>query len=228
MFNWGRQHLGLGSSICSTSLLSWLIIVSILGEYNCVKRWAQVLACWWWHCPLLIMFANSLEPDQARHNVGPDVDPNCLILWLYSWKNFLKKLILKKISRRQKTKITQHAKCSLLWPNCRAWSGSKLFDTLIVFLKEFFEKVNFEKNQQTTEDKNYPACQVFIAMTKLHCSPIHESYTGYSPVIRRLYAWHSGGQNGNIGIVIKENLSCNHHVETIQHAPKVSHLSTMT
>ena len=26
----------------------------------------------------------------------------------------------------------------------------KRFDTLIVFLKEFFEKVNFEKSQQTT------------------------------------------------------------------------------
>ena len=30
-------------------------------------------------------------------------------------------------------------------------SGSKLFDTLIVFLKEFFEKVDFEKSQQTTK-----------------------------------------------------------------------------
>ena len=29
---------------------------------------------------------------------------------------------------------------------CRAWSVSKLFDTLMVFLKEFFEKVDFEKN----------------------------------------------------------------------------------
>ena len=27
----------------------------------------------------------------------------------------------------------------------------KLFDTLLVFLKEFLEKVNFEKNQQTTK-----------------------------------------------------------------------------
>ena len=34
---------------------------------------------------------------------------------------------------------------------CRAWSGSKLFDTLMVLLKEFFEKVEFEKNQQTTK-----------------------------------------------------------------------------
>ena len=29
-------------------------------------------------CRLLITFANSLEPDQARQNVGPDLDQNCL------------------------------------------------------------------------------------------------------------------------------------------------------
>ena len=29
-------------------------------------------------CRLLITFANSLDPDQARQNVGPDQDPNCL------------------------------------------------------------------------------------------------------------------------------------------------------
>ena len=34
---------------------------------------------------------------------------------------------------------------------CRAWSGFKLFDTLMAFLKEFFEKDN---NMQ-----NYPACK---------------------------------------------------------------------
>ena len=47
-------------------------------------------------------FANSLDPDQARQNVGPDLDANCL--------------------------------------------------TLMVFLKDFFENVNFEEkeNQQTT------------------------------------------------------------------------------
>ena len=34
-------------------------------------------------CPLVITFANILDPDQARQNVGPDinhVDPNCLSL----------------------------------------------------------------------------------------------------------------------------------------------------
>ena len=29
---------------------------------------------------LLLTFANSLDPDQARQNVGPDLDPNCLTL----------------------------------------------------------------------------------------------------------------------------------------------------
>ena len=29
---------------------------------------------------LVITFANSLEPDQARHYVGPDLAPNCLTL----------------------------------------------------------------------------------------------------------------------------------------------------
>ena len=34
---------------------------------------------------------------------------------------------------------------------CRPVSGSKLFDTLMVFLKEFLEKVDNEKKQQTTK-----------------------------------------------------------------------------
>ena len=41
------------------------------------------------------------------------------------------------------------------WQNS-AWSGSKLFDTLMVFLKDVFEKVNF--NKKSTEDKK--ACKI--------------------------------------------------------------------
>ena len=41
----------------------------------------------------------------------------------------------------------------------RAWPRSMLFDTLRIFLKEFFKTVDFEKSQQTTKImKNYPAC----------------------------------------------------------------------
>ena len=31
-------------------------------------------------CRLLISFTNSLDPDQARQNFGPDLDPNYLTL----------------------------------------------------------------------------------------------------------------------------------------------------
>ena len=31
-------------------------------------------------CSLLITFVNSLDADQVRQNVGPDLGPNCLTL----------------------------------------------------------------------------------------------------------------------------------------------------
>ena len=43
---------------------------------------------------------------------------------------------------------------------CQSCSVSKPFDTLIVFLKEFFEIINFEKKSadDNKSTKNYPAC----------------------------------------------------------------------
>ena len=38
-------------------------------------------------------------------------------------------------------------------------SGSKLFDTHKVFLKNFLKKLILKKNQQTTKLQNYPACK---------------------------------------------------------------------
>ena len=58
---------------------------------------------------LLITFANSLELDQARQNVGPDQDPNCFDTLMVFLKEFLKKVDFEKISRRQKAlKITSN------------------------------------------------------------------------------------------------------------------------
>ena len=74
-------------------------------------------------CRLLITFANSLDSDQARHNVGPDMGPNCLTRWWYSWKNFSKKLILQKISRWQKS-IRNHRKL-VNWQKIRSYFLSK-------------------------------------------------------------------------------------------------------
>ena len=57
---------------------------------------------------LLITFANNLDPDQARQNVGHDLDQNCLALYWYSRKIILEKATTRKqtdfeknISRRQ-------------------------------------------------------------------------------------------------------------------------------
>ena len=35
---------------------------------------------------------NSLEPDQARQNVGPNQDPNCLTLMVFLNEFFLEKV----------------------------------------------------------------------------------------------------------------------------------------
>ena len=68
---------------------------------------------------LLMIFANSLEPDQDRQDVGPDLDPNSLTLWWCSWKIFFKKLILKKVCRRTKAwKFASIKTSSSMYHNC--------------------------------------------------------------------------------------------------------------
>ena len=49
----------------------------------------------------------------------------------------------------------------------QARSGSKLFNTLMVFLKEFFEKVDIEKHQQTTISmQKLPSVQIVYFQDK--------------------------------------------------------------
>ena len=47
---------------------------------------------------MLIIFANSLNPDQAKQNASLDVGPNCLYTDGIPGRKF-KKITLKKISR---------------------------------------------------------------------------------------------------------------------------------
>ena len=44
---------------------------------------------------MLITFANSLDPDQAGHNVGPVIGPNCLTLTVFL-KELKKKMFCSK------------------------------------------------------------------------------------------------------------------------------------
>ena len=53
--------------------------------------------------------------------------------------------------------------------------NSKLFDTLMVFQKEVFEKVDFEKNQHMKISmQNYQGrvmyCEIYIAIKYLHAT----------------------------------------------------------
>ena len=61
-------------------------------------------------CYLLISFANSLDPDQDRQNVGPDLFLNCLTRWFL--REFFENVYFEKSQKTttKPSKITQHAK----------------------------------------------------------------------------------------------------------------------
>ena len=66
----------------------------------------------------IITFANSLDPDQARQNIRPDLDSNCM--------------------------------------------------TLMVFLKDFFVKINLKKKIHGKSMQKYPACkELKLILSKL-------------------------------------------------------------
>ena len=44
----------------------------------------------------LLSSVDNLYKHLGPKNVGPDLDPNCLTLWWYSWKIFFLKSYLKK------------------------------------------------------------------------------------------------------------------------------------
>ena len=50
-------------------------------------RLVYSFVCW---CHLLVNFANSLDPDQAGQNIGPDLDPNSFETLMVFRKEFLK------------------------------------------------------------------------------------------------------------------------------------------
>ena len=64
-------------------------------------EWTAVMANGGWGCFILCLLVSST--DNLCKQIGPRsgwtkcqayLDPNCLTLWWYSWKNFSKKLIL--------------------------------------------------------------------------------------------------------------------------------------
>ena len=76
--------------------------------------------CW---CHLLITFANSLEPDQARQYVWPDLDPNCLILMVFL-KEFYKKVDFEKKSANFKKHAKLPSYLGDTRPEFKMWGGA--------------------------------------------------------------------------------------------------------
>ena len=71
-------------------------------------------------CRLLITFANSLDPDQARQNVGPDLDPNCLTLMVFLKDFFEKKSKKKKnLDDKKKKKKKKKKRNMQSYPTCK-------------------------------------------------------------------------------------------------------------
>ena len=79
---------------------------------------------------------------------------------------------------------------------CQALSGSKLFDTLMVFLKEFFKKVDFEKKSADNKKKheNLPRRQrVKTKASKLRlCSYVTLAFGSLLNILKMVNSLHAG------------------------------------
>ena len=61
----------LDQSFALGNLYTFLSVVYFSSKVNLLKKYSMNI----------IRESNSLNPDQARHSVGPGLDPTCLQLW---------------------------------------------------------------------------------------------------------------------------------------------------
>ena len=64
-----------GCIICVLFQIIWQLQTQIVKNRILID---SLLGNKLYQCRLLITFTNRLNPDQARKNDGPDLDPNCL------------------------------------------------------------------------------------------------------------------------------------------------------
>ena len=125
-------------------------------------------------CYLLITLANSLDPDQARQNVGHDLDGSHLI-WsavvecftpdrgvagssitvLCPWARHINPSLVLVHTRKICPNITETLLTGTLWIKS---NKSKPFDTLMVFLNKFW-KNNWEKKSADDKKKAHKITQ---------------------------------------------------------------------
>ena len=101
---------------------------------------------------MLVRIANRKDPDQTASEEAVWSGLHCLSRHFWqatSVRNFRTFTIVTLCLLVAKFVVCWRS-LQTAWTQIRTdrtsgWSGSKLFDTMIVFLKEFFEKVNFQK-----------------------------------------------------------------------------------
>ena len=95
----------------------------------------------------------------------------------------------------------------------RAWSGSKLIDTQLVFLKEFFEKVDFEKKSaDNKKHEKYPGGQewtlILLILLVLKIMSAHNVYCIYSYALWILFVMEANNIN-LIRLLLRVYIDCN-------------------
>ena len=125
--------------------VNWLFVVNFLSAFGDF-------------CCLLIIFVNNLDPDQAWQHMEPKLDPNFLTLWWYFGFFF---------NRQQAANPTRADNlCKQFWPRSglttrQAQSGSKLFNTLMVFW------IFFNRQQAANPTRADNLCKQFGPRSRL-------------------------------------------------------------
>ena len=126
-----------------------------------------------------IPFANNLDPCQDRQSVDPDLNPNCIKLWLCSRKILLKKLHVfwKKSADDKKHENFPECNIKMLpskvwvfyfgilcipWPrNCMLCNCSCFCCPLLTFFKINFFKKFFQQNYQSGKQLGFRSGPTF-------------------------------------------------------------------
>ena len=81
-----------------------------------------------------------------------------------------------------------HNLCKQFWPRsgltkCQAWSGSKLFNTLMILLKEFFEKGDYLKKIYRHQKKKHANFHIQHVFWLVFTVPLYNIYVNYTTCI---------------------------------------------
>ena len=144
------------------ALMNHSIAVQTCHWGSCSKLKNTYFTSW---CPLLIIFANSLDQDQVQQNVSPDLDPNCFTFWWDSWIFLGKKSILKKNQQMRKS-MKNWTSVDGTPSQIPFWADQSICKTWSCYIQKFRRKCIYKKVHYFTFDldlrskKNMKRCPV--------------------------------------------------------------------